>query len=147
MFVFLNVFPLNQPEVMIGNAASRFDEAGHLTDQTSRRLIRECFRNSSTGRQGSGVPQNCIARDRVAVSCLLQSHGPPGASPSRSCHRRRPAQRPQNPERKDGITPPFSARRLTTHAVHIDHRAAVTDPPRVVTNALKRGAYNSANVR
>jgi len=41
MFVFLNVFPLNQPEVMIGNAASRFDEAGHLTDQTSRRLIRE----------------------------------------------------------------------------------------------------------
>jgi chromate reductase len=41
MFVFLNVFPVNQPEVMIGNAASKFDEAGHLTDQTSRRLIRE----------------------------------------------------------------------------------------------------------
>ena len=41
MFVFLNVFPVNQPEVMIANAASTFDEAGHLTDQTSRRLIRE----------------------------------------------------------------------------------------------------------
>ena len=41
MFVFLNVFPVNQPEVMIGNAASKFDEEGHLMDQTSRRLIRE----------------------------------------------------------------------------------------------------------
>jgi chromate reductase len=39
MFVFLNMFPVNQPEVMISNAAKRFDEQGNLTDETSRKLI------------------------------------------------------------------------------------------------------------
>jgi chromate reductase len=39
MFVFLNMFPVNQPEVMISNAAKRFDEKGNLTDETSRKLI------------------------------------------------------------------------------------------------------------
>ncbi|MFN7927947.1 MAG: NAD(P)H-dependent oxidoreductase [Blastocatellia bacterium] len=39
MFVFLNMFPLNQPEVMIGNAAERFDEAGNLTDEKTKELI------------------------------------------------------------------------------------------------------------
>jgi chromate reductase len=39
MFVFLNMFPVNQPEVMISNAAKRFDEQGKLTDETSRKLI------------------------------------------------------------------------------------------------------------
>jgi chromate reductase len=33
IFVFLNVFPVNQPEVMISNAATRFDDSGQLTDQ------------------------------------------------------------------------------------------------------------------
>src|ERR1700681_1142490 len=32
IMVFLNMFPINQPEVMIGNAATRFDKAGNLTD-------------------------------------------------------------------------------------------------------------------
>src|SRR5574338_1056696 len=31
--VFLNMFPLNQPEVMVGNCADKFDENGNLTDQ------------------------------------------------------------------------------------------------------------------
>ncbi len=39
-FVFLNMHPVNQPEVMIGNAAKRFDDHGNLTDETSRKLIR-----------------------------------------------------------------------------------------------------------
>jgi chromate reductase len=39
VFVFLDMHPLNLPEVMIGNAAQRFDEAGRLTDETSRKLI------------------------------------------------------------------------------------------------------------
>src|SRR5947209_4110485 len=30
MMVFLNMFPINQPEVMIGNAAARFDKDGTL---------------------------------------------------------------------------------------------------------------------
>ena len=37
--VFLNMFPLNNPEVMIPNAADRFDADGHLVDDKSRELI------------------------------------------------------------------------------------------------------------
>ena len=38
-FVFLNMHPVNKPEVMISAAAQRFDERGHLTDETSRKLV------------------------------------------------------------------------------------------------------------
>ncbi len=38
-FVFLDMPAVGQPEVMIGNAAQRFDAAGELTDATSRQLI------------------------------------------------------------------------------------------------------------
>jgi chromate reductase len=41
VFVFLDVYPLNKPEVMIGTAASKFDAAGELTHATSRKLIGE----------------------------------------------------------------------------------------------------------
>jgi len=41
MFVFLNMFPINQPEVMIGNASERFDAAGNLTDDTTKNFIRQ----------------------------------------------------------------------------------------------------------
>ncbi|HET8532446.1 MAG TPA: NAD(P)H-dependent oxidoreductase [Methylomirabilota bacterium] len=40
-FVFLNMHPVNQPEVLIANAAQRFNERGELTDETSRDLIRK----------------------------------------------------------------------------------------------------------
>jgi chromate reductase len=40
-FVFLNMHPVNQPEVLIANAAQRFNERGELTDETSRELIRK----------------------------------------------------------------------------------------------------------
>ena len=45
MFVFLNMFPLNQPEVMIGNATERFDAEGNLTDETTKDLIRKLLQN------------------------------------------------------------------------------------------------------
>src|SRR5687768_6132015 len=41
MFVFLNMFPINQPEVMIGNASERFDAEGNLTDDTTKDFIRQ----------------------------------------------------------------------------------------------------------
>lgn len=41
MFVFLNMHAVNQPEVMISNAAKKFDEQGNLTDETSRKLIQQ----------------------------------------------------------------------------------------------------------
>jgi chromate reductase, NAD(P)H dehydrogenase (quinone) len=41
MFVFLNMYTVNQPEVMIPQAQQRFDEQGNLTDETSKKLIRQ----------------------------------------------------------------------------------------------------------
>jgi chromate reductase, NAD(P)H dehydrogenase (quinone) len=38
-FVFLNMHPVNQPEVMVSDAAHNFDENGNLTNETSRKLI------------------------------------------------------------------------------------------------------------
>jgi chromate reductase, NAD(P)H dehydrogenase (quinone) len=38
-FVFMNGLVLNQPEVMIGAAGTRFDAQGKLIDETSRELI------------------------------------------------------------------------------------------------------------
>jgi chromate reductase, NAD(P)H dehydrogenase (quinone) len=48
VFVFLNMFPLNRPEVMIANAAQRFDAEGNLTDETTEELIRQLLRNLVT---------------------------------------------------------------------------------------------------
>jgi chromate reductase len=45
MFVFLDMHPVNQPEVMIGNAAQRFDQEGNLTDEMSKKLIRQLLQN------------------------------------------------------------------------------------------------------
>jgi chromate reductase, NAD(P)H dehydrogenase (quinone) len=45
VFVFLNVLPVNQPEVMIGNAAGSFDGEGNLTDETNKKLIRQLLEN------------------------------------------------------------------------------------------------------
>lgn len=44
-FVFLNMLPVNQPEVMIAYAAERFDGAGNLVDDGSRELIRQLLAN------------------------------------------------------------------------------------------------------
>ena len=41
VFVFLNVFPVNRPEVMISNAAERFDAAGNLRDEATKDYIRK----------------------------------------------------------------------------------------------------------
>jgi chromate reductase len=38
-FVFLNMYPLNRPEVMIGGASQKFDAAGNLTDEKAQELI------------------------------------------------------------------------------------------------------------
>jgi chromate reductase len=43
--VFLNLFPLNQPEVMIGNAAERFDAEGNLTDEATKDHIRKLLQS------------------------------------------------------------------------------------------------------
>jgi chromate reductase len=45
VFVFLNMFPLNQPEVMIGNASERFDSDGNLTDEDTKEHIRRLLQS------------------------------------------------------------------------------------------------------
>jgi chromate reductase, NAD(P)H dehydrogenase (quinone) len=45
MFVFLNMFPINQPEVMIGNAAERFDPQGNLADEATKDHIRRLLQS------------------------------------------------------------------------------------------------------
>jgi chromate reductase len=48
IMVFLNMFPINQPEVMIGNASQRFDTEGNLTDESTRDHIRKLVENLVT---------------------------------------------------------------------------------------------------
>ena len=55
--VFLNVFPLNQPEVMIANAATRFDASGNLTDEKTRELIRKLLANLVSWTRRLQLPQ------------------------------------------------------------------------------------------
>jgi chromate reductase len=45
MMVFLNMFPVNQPEVMIGNASERFDASGNLTDDATKNFIRQLLQS------------------------------------------------------------------------------------------------------
>jgi len=40
MLIFLNAYPVNKPEVMIGQAQTKFDESGSLTDEPTREFIR-----------------------------------------------------------------------------------------------------------
>lgn len=40
-FVFLNMFPVNRPEVMVPFAEKKVDGEGRITDETTRRLVRE----------------------------------------------------------------------------------------------------------
>lgn len=44
-FVFLNMYPINRPEVMISNAMKRFDDQGNLTDQDTQKYIRKLLDN------------------------------------------------------------------------------------------------------
>src|SRR5215213_1942366 len=41
MFVFLNMYAVNQPEVMVANAHKHFDENGNLTDEKAKTLVRQ----------------------------------------------------------------------------------------------------------
>lgn len=45
MFVFLNMYAVNQPEVMIANATQKFDKDGNLTDEAAGKLITQLLAN------------------------------------------------------------------------------------------------------
>ena len=56
-FVFLNMYPVNQPEVLISNAAERFDGDGNLTDETTKQLIRKLLQNLTDWTERLAQPQ------------------------------------------------------------------------------------------
>ena len=43
--VFLNIFPVNQPEVLIAAANKKFDENGRLTDEATRKFISQLIQS------------------------------------------------------------------------------------------------------
>jgi len=43
-FVFLNMFPINHPEVMISYAQEKFDDDGNLKDEETKELIKDLLR-------------------------------------------------------------------------------------------------------
>jgi chromate reductase, NAD(P)H dehydrogenase (quinone) len=43
--VFLDMHPLNKPEVLIGQAQTKFDAEGNLSDEVARNLIRDLMAN------------------------------------------------------------------------------------------------------
>ncbi len=45
IFVFLNMYAVNQPEVMIANASQKFDNEGNLTDDVAANLITQLLTN------------------------------------------------------------------------------------------------------
>jgi chromate reductase, NAD(P)H dehydrogenase (quinone) len=62
IMVFLNMFPINQPEVMIGNAGEKFDEQGNLTDEATKKIIGQLLQNlvdwtNRVGRAEKGASQ------------------------------------------------------------------------------------------
>jgi len=44
-FVFLNMHPVNRPEVIVPFASQKIDENGRVTDETTRKFIRELLEN------------------------------------------------------------------------------------------------------
>jgi len=44
-FVYLDMYPVNKPEVIVTFAPQKIDEKGNLTDETARKLIRELLEN------------------------------------------------------------------------------------------------------
>ncbi len=43
--VFLDMHPINKPEVLIGQAQAKFDADGNLTDEIARNLLRDVMVN------------------------------------------------------------------------------------------------------
>jgi chromate reductase len=58
MMVFLNMYPVNQPEVMIGNATERFDAEGNLKDEATKDFIRQLLKNLVDWTRRIGEPRS-----------------------------------------------------------------------------------------
>ena len=57
VMVFLNMFPVNRPEVMIANAGERFDDEGNLTDEKTRKHVEGLLEALITWTNRLGKPE------------------------------------------------------------------------------------------
>jgi len=48
VFVFTNMHPLNKPEVLIGQAHTKFDAEGNLLDEAAKGFLRDMMANLVT---------------------------------------------------------------------------------------------------
>jgi chromate reductase, NAD(P)H dehydrogenase (quinone) len=72
VMVFLNMFPINQPEVMIGAAHERFDAEGNLTDEATREYIRRLLESLVEWTRRISQPQGLsFAPDRTGPAKFL----------------------------------------------------------------------------
>jgi chromate reductase len=62
MFVFLNMHALTQPEVMVGNAAQRFDDNGNLIDEQSADLVRQLLKSLVNWSRRLEAVKNTLSR-------------------------------------------------------------------------------------
>src|SRR5256886_4126975 len=62
ILVYLNMFPINQPEVLISHAMDRFDQEGNLTDVITKEFILALLQNlvEWTRRIGTLPPQSRV---------------------------------------------------------------------------------------
>src|SRR5881398_978149 len=56
ILVYLNMFPINQPEVMIAHAEERFDQEGNLTDVITKEFILALLQNLVEWTRRIGTP-------------------------------------------------------------------------------------------
>jgi chromate reductase, NAD(P)H dehydrogenase (quinone) len=57
MFVFLNMYPVNGPEVIVPFAQNKFDASGNLVDENTRKFLAQLLRNlANWTRRLSGEP-------------------------------------------------------------------------------------------
>ncbi len=57
MFVFLDMYPINKPEVFVASADQKFDDKGQFQDEKARELIKELLQSlvSWTGKLKEGI--------------------------------------------------------------------------------------------
>jgi chromate reductase len=76
IFVALNLFPLNQPEVIIADAAHRFDANGNLIHEPTKQLIQELLKNLvDWTRRISPAPESTSAFSAATVRHPLSGGG------------------------------------------------------------------------
>jgi chromate reductase len=84
VMVFLNMFPVNQPEVMIGAAHERFDAEGNLIDELAREYVRRLLHSLVAWTRRLGDEEKADGDER-RVAASLRSDDQESAS-ALPCH-------------------------------------------------------------